>query len=152
MALIDMNRKEGTNKQHNTDNQFMDTNKSGTNTQASISEEKRAFLLKKIAREAQSRLASYELPQEAALFRKYLEISAEKENVKIEEIDKHFLKGFLSYASRLYNTGEISEETYVSLVTQAAESYAERLVESKIAKSLEKYDLYLEKAGIRWFL
>jgi hypothetical protein len=62
------------------------------------------------------------------------------------------LKGFLSYASRLYTTGEISEETYVSLVTQAAESYAEGLVESKIAKSLDKYELYLEKAGIRWFL
>ncbi len=146
-----MSGKEDMSQEYLAD-QFMGTNKSGMDEKASMSEEKRALLLKKITREAKSRLAYHELLQEAAFFRRHLESSFEKEHIKVEEVDKHFLKGFFSYASRLYTTGEISEKAYLSLITQAAESYTERLVESKIAKALEKYELYLEKASIRWFL
>lgn len=116
------------------------------------SEDKRKLLLEKVSCEAQSRLAYYDLLKQGEVFRQHLESLSDNESVKIEEIDKHFLKGFLSYASRLYTTGEISKSAYISLVTQAAESYAERLVESKLAKALKKYELYLEKASLRWFL
>ena len=110
------------------------------------SEDKRKLLLEKVSCEAQSRLAYYDLLKQGEVFRQHLESLSDNESVKIEEIDKHFLKGFLSYSSRLYTTGEISKSAYISLVTQAAESYAERLVESKLAKALKKYELYLEKA------
>ncbi|OCY14334.1 MAG: hypothetical protein BEV12_19695 [Microcystis aeruginosa CACIAM 03] len=116
------------------------------------SEDKRKLLLEKVSCEAQSRLAYYDLLKQGEVFRQHLESLSDNESVKIEEIDKHFLKGFLSYSSRLYTTGEISKSAYISLVTQAAESYAERLVESKLAKALKKYELYLEKASLRWFL
>jgi hypothetical protein len=99
--------------------------------------------------EVESRLAYSHLIRQGAIFRKHLESSSGKEHIKVEEIDKHLLKGFLSYASRLYSTGEISQSAYVSLVTQAAESYVERLVELKLAQALEKYDLYLEEAVLR---
>ena len=100
--------------------------------------------------EEKFKLAYYEILQEMASFRQHLEASSERKNIKIEELDKHLLKGFLSYASRLYSTGEISESAYISLINQAANSYAERLVESRIEKALEKYELYLEKAAIYW--
>ena len=116
------------------------------------SEDKRKLLLEKVSCEAQSRLAYYDLLRQGGAFRQHLESLSDNESVKIEEIDKHFLKGFLSYSRRLYTTGEISKSAYISLVTQAAESYAERLVESKLAKALKKYELYLEKASLRWFL
>lgn len=117
-----------------------------------MSKDKRSSLLEKASRKAKSRLTYDDLLKRAVVFRQHLESSSKKEHVKIEEIDKHFLKGFLSYASRLYTTGEISEAAYISLVTQAAESYAERLIESKVTKAVEKYELYLEKAIIPWFL
>lgn len=116
------------------------------------SEDKRKLLLEKVSCEAQSRLAYYDLLKQGEVFRQHLESLSDNESVKIEEIDKHFLKGFLSYCSRLYTTGEISKSAYIYLVTQAAKSYAERLVESKLAKALKKYELYLEKASLRWFL
>ncbi len=116
------------------------------------SEDKRHLLLEKVSREAKSRLAYSDWLHQRAVFRRFLESSSEKEHIKVEEIDKHLLKGFLSYANRLYTTGEISESAYVTLITQAAESYAERLVELKLSKALEKYELYLEKAGLRLFL
>jgi hypothetical protein len=107
------------------------------------SEDKRKLLLEKVSCEAQSRLAYYDLLMQEEAFCQHLESLSD---VKIEEIDWHFLKGFLSYSRRLYTTGEISKSAYISLVTQAAESYAERLVESKLAKALKKYELYFEKA------
>ena len=110
------------------------------------SEDKRKLLLEKVSCEAQSRLAYYDLLKQGEVFRQHLESLSDNESVKIEEIDKHFLKGFLSYSSRLYTTGEISKSAYISLVTQAAEFYAEKLVESKLAKALKKYELYFEKA------
>ena len=134
-------------------NQFFSIKESNGDEGAFMSsEDRRNLLLEKVSREAKSRLAYHNLLKQGAVFRQYLESSSEKEHIKVEEIDKHFLKGFLSYANRLYTTGEISESAYMSLVTQAAESYAERLVELKLAKALEKYELYLEKAGLRWFL
>jgi hypothetical protein len=107
------------------------------------SEDKRKLLLEKVSCEAQSRLAYYDLLMQEEAFRQHLESLSD---VKIEEIDWHFLKGFLSYSRRLYTTGEISKSAYISLVTQAAEFYAEKLVESKLAKALKKYELYFEKA------
>lgn len=139
-------------KQENLVNQVIDNNKLDNNDRAYISEKTINLLLKKIDRETQSRLLNYELRQKAAAFRQHLESSSEKNKIKIEEIDKHLLKGFLSYTSRLYKTGKISESAYVSLVTQATESYAEQLVELKIAKALKHYELYFEKIGIPWFL
>ncbi len=116
------------------------------------SEDKTNLLLEKRYRKSdQSRLANYNLLKQATVFRQHLEALSEKEDIKVEDIDKHLFKGFLSYASRLYKTGEISESTYTLMVTQAAESYAERLVELRIAKALGKYDIYLEKAINRWF-
>lgn len=133
-------------------NQFFSTKSTAEDEVASMSsEDRKNLLLEKVSREAKSRLAYSDLLKKGAVFRQYLESSSEKEHLKVEEIDKHFLKGFLSYANRLYNTGEISESAYISLVTQAAESYTERLVELKLAKALEKYEFYLEKAGLRWF-
>jgi len=113
-------------------------------------EDKRRLFLKRVGRESGQGIADYGSLKQAVFFRAYLESLLEKEHIKIEEIDKHFLKGFLSYTGRLYATGEINEPTYLSLVTQAAESYAERLVESKITKALEKYTPYLEKLSLRW--
>jgi hypothetical protein len=110
------------------------------------SEDKRKLLLEKVFCEAQSKLAYYDLLTQGEVFRQHLESLSDNESVKIEKIDKHFLKGFLSYSRRLYTTGKISKSAYISLVTQTAEFYAERLVESKLAKALEKYELYFEKA------
>ncbi len=107
------------------------------------SKDKSKLLLEKVSCEAQSKLAYYNLLMQGKAFRQHLESLSD---VKIEEIDRHFLKGFLSYSRRLYTTGEISKSAYISLVTQAAEFYAERLVESKLAKALKKYELYFEKA------
>lgn len=143
-----MTKCDHTEYKHSSD-QVSGTDKVIGTTQSSVSKEKMSQILTKVNREAAARLADYELRQEAALFRRTLESLAEGDEVKTRDVDKHFLKGFLSYASRLYTTGEISEESYVSLVTQAAESYAKRLVESKIAKYLEKYEVYLGKASIR---
>jgi hypothetical protein len=133
--------------------QLVDAGESNGDAGASMSsEDRKKILLEKKTRENKSRLAYREFLEQGDIFRRYLEFSSEKEHVKIEEIDRHFLKGFLSYVNRLYSTGEISESAYISLVTQAAESYAERLVELKLSQALEKYELYLEKASLRWFL
>jgi hypothetical protein len=129
--------------------QISSTKELSKSDEVRISPEQKTLLLHKLAREAKSNLAYYELLREAAVFRQHLEVSSEREQVKVDDINKHLLKGFLSYASRLYSTGEISESAYISLVTQAAESYAERLVESKVAKALEKYELYFQKASRR---
>lgn len=110
------------------------------------SEDKRKLLLEKVFCEAQSKLAYYDLLTQGEAFRQHLDSLSGKDSGKIEEIDRHFLKGFLSYSRRLYTTGKISKSAYISLVTQTAEFYAERLVESKLAKALEKYELYFEKA------
>jgi hypothetical protein len=83
-----------------------------------------------------------------ANFRQNLECLTEIERADVEDVDKHFLKGSLAYFSRLYRTGKIGEDEYISLITQAAESYIERLVSSKIEKYLKKSEFYLEKASI----
>ena len=107
------------------------------------SKDKKKLLLEKVSCEVQSRLAYYDLLRQGEAFRQHLESLSD---VKIEEIDWHFLKGFLSYSKRLYTTGKISKSAYTSLVTQAAEFYAEKLIERKLAKALKKYELYFEKA------
>lgn len=140
------------NKEHLSDQFFSTRGVNGDEEASMSSEDRKNLLLEKVSREAKSRLAYRKSLEQGAVFRQYLESSSEKEHVNVEEIDRHFLQGFLSYASRLYTTGEISESAYISLVTQAAESYAERLVESKLAKALKQYELYLEKASLRWFL
>jgi len=130
---------------------LVNVKQAGETDKSSLSpEDKRRLLLKRVDREPDAEIADYGSLKQAVVFREHLESLLEKEHIKIEEIDKHFLKGFLSYTGRLYATGEISEPTYLSLVTQAAESYAERLVESKITKALEKYAPYLEKLSLRW--
>ena len=100
------------------------------------SEDKRKLLLEKVSCEAQSRLAYYDLLMQGEAFRQHLNLLSGKDSGKIEEIDRYFLKGFLSYSRRLYTTGKISKSAYISLVTQAAEFYAEKLVERKLAKSV----------------
>jgi hypothetical protein len=134
-------------------NQFFSARESDEDKKMNISSEDKTNLLleKRYRKSDQSRLANYNLLKQATVFRQHLEALSEKEDIKVEDIDKHLFKGFLSYASRLYKTGEISESTYTLMVTQAAESYAERLVELRIAKALGKYDIYLEKAINRWF-
>jgi hypothetical protein len=83
-----------------------------------------------------------------ANFRQNLECLTEIEKADVEDVDKHFLKGSLAYFGRLYKTGKIGEDEYISLITQAAESYIERLISSKIEKYLKKSEFYLEKASI----
>lgn len=132
--------------------QLVDAGKFDENTGASMSSKARKeMLLEKMSRESKSKPAYHKLLEQGDIFRQHLEFSSEKENIRIEEIDRHFLKGFLSYVNRLYSTGEISESAYISLVTQAAESYAERLINLKLSKALEECELYLEKASLRWF-
>jgi hypothetical protein len=112
---------------------------------------KEKSLLEKVYREAKSRPTYYDALEQAAIFRQHLESSSEQEDIRIEDIDKHLFRGFLSYANRLYSAGEISESSYIALVTQAAKLYAERLIESRLEKSLKKYEAYLHKASLRWF-
>jgi hypothetical protein len=109
------------------------------------SEDKSKLLLEKVFCKAYSELAYYNLLMQGEAFRQHLDSLLGKDSGKIEEIDRHFLKGFLSYSRRLYTTGEISKSAYISLVTQAAEFYAEKLIERKLAKALRKYELYFEK-------
>jgi hypothetical protein len=86
-----------------------------------------------------------------ANFRQNLECLTEIEQADVEDVDKHFLKGSLAYFGRLYTTGKIGEDEYISLITQAAESYIERLISSKIEKYLKKSEFYLNKASIFHF-
>lgn len=89
--------------------------------------------------------------QDSDISQSYMDFVAEISNVKIEKIDKRFLKGFLSYVGRLYATGEISESAYIALINQAAETYAQRLIDLKVSQALDEYTRYIEKATIRWF-
>ncbi len=47
------------------------------------------------------------------------------------------LKGFLSYASKLYSDGEISEKTYKFLVRQALAEYIQESIDYRIERVIE---------------
>lgn len=116
-------------------------------------EEKNALLSQEAAHVSQSTLNDTKFLQDAVTSRQYLEFlfSEEDININIDKMGKYFLKGFMSYASRLYSTGEISKEAYVSLLNRAFEIYAERLIEFKVETALEQYNAYLNKALKSWF-
>jgi hypothetical protein len=117
----------------------------------SMPEEKNALLSQEAAHVSQSMLNDTKFLQDAVTSRQYLEFLFSEEDINIDKMGKYFLKGFISYASRLYSTGEISKEAYVSLLNRAFEIYAERLIEFKVETALEKYNAYLNKALRNWF-
>lgn len=117
----------------------------------SMPEEKNALLSQEADQASQSMLNDTKFLQDAVTSRQYLESLFSEEDISIDKMQKYFLKGFMSYASRLYSTGEISKETYIFLLNRAFEIYAERLIEFKVEKALEKYNSYFNKALKSWF-
>lgn len=60
------------------------------------------------------------------------------------------LRGFLSYVSRLYSDGEISEKTYKFLVKQALAEFIEDAVEQRVEHVVEVgFTNFIDKAVSR---
>ena len=76
----------------------------------------------------------------------YKEVLYNNEDKQKINLEKCLFQGFLSYASNLYSKDKITQDTYISLVEKATESYVENLYELSINRFIDKCEAYLKKS------